>query len=193
MTTLEAEISRLGIDQYYQYAIDYDPVKVYENFSTRHNFLLQYSFAMPDVNSIRKIVDFIDADVLSVGAGKGLWEHLITLELKNRQKEYVVRAIDHKKYDDVYYQVELLDINELEEKYPILFLSWPHCNNMDSLALSKNNPVKVIYIGEKYGGCTGSDEFHCKLQQDYKKVEKVRIKCWMGTHDRVVLYRKKFS
>lgn len=191
MTSLEDEITRLGIDQYYQYAIEYDPIKVYQNFTTRHKFIMEYSFAMPDANSIRKIVDFIDDDLLSVGAGKGLWEHLISLELKNQGKNYVIRSIDIQNYENTFYPVEKLDINELQETYPILFLCWPHCNNMDLVALTKNNPVKVIYIGERSGGCTGSDEFHHHLKKNYQKIDKINIKRWMGSHDRLVLYTRK--
>ena len=191
-------IEQLGITSFYRFTNlndDYIKVKhmggVYVIHTTRADFVKNFSWAVPDINSIEKIVNFIDADVLSMGAGNGLWEYLIDIGLKNQGKNYIIRAIDNQQYPNQYYPVQLMDIEQLTETYPILFICWPDCTGMDITAVTKNNPNKIIYIGEENGGCTGCYDFHEALDQDYQVVEEIDIHQWMGVHDKIVLYTKK--
>lgn len=150
----------------------------------RDEFVRKYSWSIPTHEAVKEVSQFIDDPVLSVGAGRGLWEYLLSLETS-----YPIKAIDKKVPDKTYYPVEEISIQNFHEKYPILFTSWaPYCEGMASVAVLRQKPKRIIYIGEEPGGCVAEDHFFVLSEVYYKVTKEIFIPCWVGIHDRIVIF-----
>lgn len=154
------------------------------NFSKRHEFVNRYSWAIPTREAVKEVAQFIDAPVLSVGAGRGLWEYLLSLETTQP-----IKAIDKEPPKETYYPVEAIPIKNFNDKYPILFTSWaPFSGGMASVAVLKQKPKRIIYIGEEPGGCVAEDHFFVLTDVYYTITKEISIPQWMGIHDRIVIF-----
>lgn len=165
----------------------------------RDYFASNYGWSVPSENAINEIKEFVGGDtVLSVGSGYGLWSKLF--------KEVGINAIattllpkdsDGHMPKREHFFTEVDDLNHLEalNKYPnanVMFMSWPPYEDaMAFEALQNFKGNKLIYIGERQGGCTGCDNFHYLLYSNWEEVDYVDIPQWIGIHDNVTLWRRK--
>jgi hypothetical protein len=50
----------------------------------------------------------------------------------------------------------------------------------------------VIYVGEGDGGCTGDNEFHRILREQWREISVVHIPQWDGLHDVMFMYQRRY-
>ena len=48
----------------------------------------------------------------------------------------------------------------------------------------------VLYVGEGCGGCTGDDNFHERLEDEFELIEEMEIPQWNGIHDWLYHYSR---
>lgn len=174
----------------------------------RDVFIDRFSWAVPDKLSIQEIATFIGDDkCLEIGAGKGLWAYLLSLEYinitavdnfndKEMDDDFRIELIKEIKYHNLpmnmliyklkqYFNVEKLDGYKALNKYNdhnVLFLCWPRLNFTNKF---KGN--KIIYIGE-------SDNPYIPGVPNKKEWNLVKVidnPRWLGLHDRIELYERK--
>lgn len=67
----------------------------------------------------------------------------------------------------------------------------PYATSMAFDTLNNFKGNLLIYVGEGYGGCTGDDAFHEKLEEEWDLSEEVEIPQWAGINDSLqILCRK---
>jgi hypothetical protein len=92
--------------------------------------------------------------------------------------------------------VENLDGMSAVKKYSdaeVLIVSWPPYEDpeIEYICEEWGSDRPIIYIGEGWGGCTATDEFHENFKED-ESVPDFDMKSWSGINDRVkVGYYKK--
>ena len=142
----------------------------------RDKFVSEYSWAIPTRKIIAELKNFIgDEIVLEVGAGKGLWAFL----LKNVGVQII--ATDKNLTENSWTNILKYDaITAINKFCPnILLIIWPPYNSpMAYDALKKFTGDKVIYIGEGYYGCTGDDNYHQLLTNEWKLSKKLDCPQW---------------
>ena len=72
-------------------------------------------------------------------------------------------------------------------------MSWPPYDEPIGAEVAKRMlPGSVLfYIGEGYGGCTGCDQLHAILNEQFDRLDNVHIPRFDGMHDSLMIYRKK--
>lgn len=100
------------------------------------------------------------------------------------------------------YNIEHYDASKAIAKYgkdvDIVIMSWPYMNNLAYRLIKKcylvNKNIKVIYIGEDFGGCTANDNFFNSFEiendKNFNLVNK-KFKSWLGIHDKLYLGKYK--
>lgn len=183
------------------------PEKYPEEFLYGHDEIIDYykrniSYSVLTRQFIDILYDLLkdSKNVIELYAGKGM----ISYQL--REKGLKLKAYDNMTWfgdNDIY--TDIIDSDALEAvlnyKEPIDYciISW--CPYEDPIienvvdALKENNPnVTIIWIGESYGGCCGSDEFFHKIysiadEKFYCKIYNTdAFPNFMGYHDFVSLY-----
>lgn len=160
----------------------------------RNVFTTYFAWAIPSFNAIEAIQEFtsdVVGPIVEIGAGRGLWAHLLQLngvEIIPTDIEPARMPFTHIETAD-----SLQAVNKFLQLGGCLMSCWPngasrYVNDAIKLALSKNLVEKVIYIGEPVGGCTGNDELFDILDQNFFLMGIVNIPHWYGVHDRVYLY-----
>jgi len=198
MTTLmEQELASVPMDKYEgrKYArYDFEGAD-YKDY--RRDFIKKYGFPIITQELIDYLVGlgrpFVDA-----GAGTGYLAHELRLAGAD------VLAMDVELGDDCRYGFRrrwIDDIIYADAVYAIpahgqrvLILSWP-CYNVpwSQNVLAQYTGDTVVYIGEHWWGCTGTDAFHRLLDSDWELVREIAIPQWDGIYDRVYVYRRKHT
>lgn len=156
-------------------------------------------WSFPTEKTISDLAKFINKNstgVLSVGAGRGLWEVLLS-----RKSKVPIIAVDKTiSAKGTFYPVEQYDITSEEfQRYcdrltprpNVVFSAWPDYNN-DSLTkfLMAYKPEYLIYVGEGENGCTGDESLHHLLSQS-ELVKKVDYPRWGRMYDDCKIFRLK--
>ena len=184
------------------------PEKYPEDFLYGHYKVIDYykkniCYSLLTRQFIDALYDLLNdsKNVIELYAGKGM----ISYQL--RQKGLEIKAYDNMTWfgnDDIY--TEIIDSDAVDAiknyKEPIDYCISSWCPYNDPIiskvadALKENNPnTIIIWIGEDYGGCCGSDEFFekCYAVQDedfYNKIyETNAFPSFLGYHDFVYLYK----
>lgn len=162
----------------------------------RDYFIGNYGWSVPTQSVITKLKGFVGNDtVLSVGSGYGLWPKLLEEEGIDVIATTLVPEegdIQMQKNDYFFTHVENLHHSDAINKYPeanVLMMSWPpYSDPMAYESLKNFRGNKLIYIGEGHGGCTGCDDFHNLLGNEWKDVGVLDIPQWQGIHDDLRLF-----
>lgn len=103
-------------------------------------------------------------------------------EEKFRFKEYNYTGL----YIDIVKEnIDTLDLSEFD----VVIISWPR--TADAVLRNLKSGQEVIYIGEGYYGCTGSDKFHDLLETEFTEQEtEYPLLRWDFINDRCVHYIK---
>lgn len=150
---------------------------------TRFSLFKKRIYGLPNEKTVEQIADFINKNataVISIGAGTGVWEKLIS-----EKTSINIYAVDKNPPTDLYYKVEKMEVpsNDFTDyvknkNINTVFSSWPDFESsmvtdaIDTL-VGAGNPVKyLIYIGEDEGGYTGDDKLFSLLKKS-KVVEKI--------------------
>ncbi len=73
----------------------------------------------------------------------------------------------------------------------VLMLCWPpYAEPMGFHALKGFRGDRLVYIGERYGGCTGDDAFHELLEAEWDTISEHALPQWEGINDRLFIYQR---
>ncbi len=171
--------------------------KVVLFYSIRIEYVDKYSWARPSKIFLDRIYkhNLLNNNILAVASGNAFYE----LEIRHLMKELNLQSkifiTDIKSKNQ---HVEKLSALKAIEKYQTntLFMSWPEYNsNMAYTTLKKYLSLSVskyfIYIGEGSGGCTGDDNFHSLLKEDFTLIETVNDINWYCIDDVLFIYEIK--
>lgn len=157
----------------------------------RKQFCNNYSWAIPKLKVVQRVVEILRkhsaTDIIEVGAGTGLWAHLLTTE------GCTVRAIDDDswKLEKRYHPIEKLGHVEALRKYTnhtTLFLSWPPQHSIMAYeALQAFTGKYLVYLGEPADGSTACPEFFNALSKK-KLLHRILLPQWPGIVDTVYIY-----
>lgn len=115
--------------------------------------------------------------ILDTGCGHGVLAELL------RKKEVVVTAVNinedeyhkaHNPWGEILREDAITHIKKNINKYDTVILSWPPYNTNFGYNIIKNMiPGQYLfYCGENKGGCTGDNDFHNFLYNNFKYFEK---------------------
>lgn len=163
------------------------------SYGARGDLVKKYAWAIPSDEAIQALVRL--SPVVEVGAGTGYWAKLVTEAGGN------VRAFDSspsrlKKNSyctGSWFHVERAQAN-VASRFPhrTLFLCWPpYDTGMANEALRSYRGSTVVYVGESWGGCTGNDEFHQRLQDQFDRAETIELPRWSGIHDYFTVWKRR--
>jgi hypothetical protein len=166
-------------------------VKLTGSLAERHRrmlFIRRYAFAVPTPASIDRIGNFAEGGpILELGAGRGLWAHLL------RAAGQPVIATDPWRNAEQWTDVACADAIVALERQPadVLMFIWPSLGRPWAAdALRRFEGRQVMYIGEGRGGCTADDAFHDFLAVEFTEVATFDIPQWLGVHDRLHFYER---
>jgi len=154
---------------------------------TDQNYMDIYNAMKDNVPANRNQIHMV-----SMGAGSGYHEMIF------RNLGVDVLAVDKETPDyhflNKYTYVRTEESGVLVEvsEYDVLFLSWPNYNTSfasDCLDIFRGR--MVVYIGEGKYGCTGDDEFHDKLDNDFILQDCIDNPRYYGLNDRIHIYTRK--
>ena len=168
-------------------------------WETRDKYVPRYGFVILPTEVISRLAGFMRGKrVLDSGAGSGYLSHCL------RNRGIKVTAIDNwshnygrwGSYKDVGSKVIHCDVRDHDVgQYDIVVLSWPH-DGMETVSKMVSGQY-LIYQGESWGGCTGSDEFFATLEEpeQFEELDAAFLNEYTvqfdGIHDSWYVYRKK--
>ena len=151
---------------------DYDPKK-----SMRH-WRKIYGFAVPTDEIIQKIIQLAEGEpIVEIGAGTGYWASLLHAAGANIDAYDISPPRLNKnqyKFEREWMHVKRGGPRAIKDRHKTLFLCWPNYQSkMDLICYKRFQGDRVIYIGEGWEGCTGSDAGHEYLFKnfDYEIIE----------------------
>ena len=186
-----------------RYGRDKDGVEV----DHRRNLSKMYSWAIPNKEAIHHIVlTLVDqgiSDLVSVGAGTGFWEMLISRAWNGSVHAYDIDPPPTEpgeptenayRHDRQHFPVKKGDSSVAAKFGPksALLLSWPpYESSMAFDTLTAFNGDLLFYVGEGYGGCTGDYDFHDLLDERWEFLHCHDLPRWDGIRDDLCTFRRK--
>lgn len=154
-------------------------------FETRQDLVEQYAWAIPNSTAIEYCTKF--DPLLDVGAGSGYWGYCIDRQGGN------IRAMDKNPPSNPWLSVEeatVLDVYDEIEDEAVLMV-WPPYNQDMAERVASIGPSDILYVGERRGGCTGTDGFFDILDERYTQLREIMIPSYNGVHDNFYHYSRK--
>jgi hypothetical protein len=160
----------------------------------RPHFTRNYSWAIPNEDAILTIASY--SPLVEIGAGLGLWAHLISRAggdivaydyappSKRKRNTYTGRSRG-------FFPVHIGGPRKLL-KHPNrnLLLVWPpYAEPMAWDCLRNFSGKHVLFVGE-YQGCTGDDRFFELLYNNFTNQHVIEIPQWEGINDALFIYRR---
>jgi hypothetical protein len=153
----------------------------------REEWTKYYAWAIPTEDAIRHLVEL--SPILEVGAGGGYWAWLIG-QMGGRSACY---DLGFRQVEKQWHPVEYggAEIVRCFRKHT-LFLCWPEYNTAFAFdCLRQYRGEFLVYVGEGCGGCTGDDNFHGLIEDEYDEVKDLNIPQYYGIRDFMTIYRRK--
>ena len=173
-------------------------------YKAREELTQQFAWAIPTREAIAEIVircnQYKVQHIVSVGAGTGYWESLIAKDWGELRVHAYDTSPPSEEGENPYrhkvqhYPVKQGGPEKAAEHWDTsaLFLCWPPYDDpMAEEALEAFTGKVVIYIGEGWGGCNGTDKFFSALREGWEEVSDVSLPQWYGIHDYMTIYRRK--
>ncbi len=176
----------------------------------RTNAVVRWSWSIPDPVVLNWLYHTLDGrPVVEMGAGTGYWAWMMSQMGINwtaydisppsqGKNKYHSNAEGQSRADVVDQQyVNILEGDHLElrrkvNRNKVLFLSWPPYDKpMAADCLKAFKGDTFVYVGEGDGGCTGDDEFHQILRDQWDEVDHFPMVQWSGIHDNMHVYTRK--
>ena len=166
----------------------------------RHKLCSEYTFAIPDPDSLNFVAQWLKPAAIEMGAGTGYW----VWQLSQLGVDSIAYDIDppddgynfyhnrENKQDIKVYHPIMRGTPEMLANHPdrTLFLCWPPMSDMAVKSLEHYQGKRLVYIGEGDGGCTADDAFFAKLSQGWVEVAERRPIQWDGIHDMITVYER---
>ncbi len=172
-------------------------------WDNREWFRAYFSYAVPTMTAVQRIMDFANGPIIEINAGRALWGHLIMLlggsvlstdiHVDSSGVLEAMRYVPLKHHTRTWKTVVCMDavaaVTGASEK--TLMTIWPsYESSYAAKALQTFQGNKLAYIGE-FGGCTADSLFHEVVDAAWKPAGTVKIPVWFGLHDCVMLYERK--
>lgn len=158
-------------------------------WQAREQWTKQYAWAVPSIQVIRIIGQYLNEGIYEIGAGSGYWARMITLKWDDSRYIAYDNNSSHG-FTHRYYNVQDTPLDKAQVAN--LFLCWPsYEGEWAAQALKDYVPQRVIYVGEGHGGCTANDEFHELLDRDFEMKLDHYIPQYEGIHDRLEIWERK--
>lgn len=168
------------------------------SFFERFSYIEDFGYYLPCMEVV-KYIKKMDVKWVSVGCGRGYFERILQLhgvdviatDKFTVEDNLYFRGGLHRKTP--YTEIELLSASDAITKYHdrnVIFswVSYGEPWGYEALKLIKSG-LKVINIGESYGGCTGDDDFNIYLNTNCQVLERLPHEPFFGIHDSVHLYK----
>ena len=156
----------------------------YKDYCERREFCENFSFAVPCVEAVRVIAKY--TPIVEVGCGSGYWAKI----LLNNGVDVVATNYDCGVYLFKNRFTTILNLTAkqvVETMAKTVLTCWP---SMDNWCEDIIGARTIIYIGEGYSGCCGTDEFHNMIDEFYEPIEYCEIPNWFTVHDKLVVYER---
>lgn len=150
----------------------------------RDELVRRYAWAVPTPAAVRAIA--ARGPVVELGAGTGYWAALIEAA-GGDVAAYDADVTDENPYTngETWFEVRPGGVESLEgHQDRTLFLCWPPRLDpfaFDALAAYEGDTV--CYVGEGWGGCTATHEFHELLHREFTYIQRVELPIWLNCTD----------
>jgi len=168
-------------------------------YDSRDQLRRKYSYAIPTCEAIDAIARH--SPIIEIGAGSGYWAYLLKLVGAD------VLALDNYSWcppgaspdcvwGKIWTRVDRGGVHEIPlHPHRTLFLCWPpYAEPLAADCLKVYTGSKFLFVGESVGGyaggCTGDDEFHKMLYEQWDLVERVDLPQWPGINDDLQIYER---
>lgn len=170
------------------------------NMSLRFKVIPIQGYSLVSKDWVKPFANWIgDRKCLEIMAGKGTLSFALQSEGKSviATDGYQWSRFD---FNNLWTDVENIDALDAIDKYgkdvDIIIMSWCYMDELGYKCLLKMREVNpdaiMIYIGEPYGGCTGSDSLYESMieihDKDIDNINSIYPQ-WMGIHDRIFLIK----
>lgn len=159
----------------------------------------KYSFAVITEEVVSRIGG-LTKELVEIGAGTGYWAHVLSKNgIKVHAYDRMVNSSPVSKnsygqivglFHPVKYGTESVLLNHTSFD---LLLVWPPYDTLMADECLKywlrGKGRYLFYVGEGYGGCTGTDSFHDELD-DLGYVGRVDLPKWPGINDNLYIYER---
>jgi hypothetical protein len=174
----------------------------------RRDYIPRYGFVLPTRELIDTIKNHAPNGVLDFGCGNGYLSFLLQQNgiesipidecppeengnsywMFDRHKREPLPASAKRHWTTILYG----DIEDVK-RAPVdiaLLLSWPPMNDMAARATLEYKGDMLMYIGERYDGCTGNEQFETILDTAWDEIM-VAGTSFQGVHDRLHVFSRK--
>lgn len=167
---------------------------LWNNWNERHRLVPEYSWAVPDQWALSAMLDTVDQfglkGIVEMGAGSGYWGSLLMAMGGN----WV--GLDRDPWTKTHAPVRQTEgtgaLADSQWNDWMLFLCWPpYDTDMGLTALRAFKGKYLTYVGESKGGCTGCNDFHDELAENWLILTEVSIPQWNTIHDSLTIYVRK--
>jgi hypothetical protein len=150
----------------------------------------RYAMTITDPATVTFVTMHANGRVIDPLAGTGYWTYLL------RQAGIDVHACDLNPSDQTYVPVITGDAAPAAARTPdrTLLLSWPpYEGDVGERTLRAYRGARVIYLGEDFGGCCGSDTMFDLLRDEWTEVAAHTPIQWPGSRDHVTVFDRPAS
>jgi hypothetical protein len=177
---------------------------------SRWKYCNQYTWAIPDPETVRFVSGHLGTCAIEIGAGSGYWAWLLAqhgidiLAYDTAPPNSVSTNEWHSPWDadtgtflhqlrETFYPVELGGPEQAAQHAErTLFLCWPpYKKDMALQCLKCFTGERCVYIGEGRGGCCANNAFFAQLEKGWQVVAQHWPVSWYNIHDGIYVYERK--
>ena len=147
-----------------------------------------YGYSIPGTEAVTEIVNL--SPIIEMGAGLGYWAKYIKIaggKIKCLDTNPPPKRMQH-------HPINQCSEDHIPDKDHTLLMIWPlshfHNSTMSEDILSRYEGNTLIYIGESWGGCTGSEQFFKMLKEGWYIEKTIGIPNHNFIYDSCYIYRR---
>ena len=181
-------------------------VRNMKGFENRCETIPYFGFCIPDMDTMENLVSLLNKrkvkTILSIGAGVAFVETILQCISIEKGYGFSVIATDPYTSHNTNKNQPFMPVYKCTATQAIKFsnadtilTSWPAMEDWTHEALiqaREGNFTTAIYIGEGKGGCTGTDDFHQELSDNWNDADPDTTigfyKPWYGLNDTISVY-----
>jgi len=183
-----------------------------KSFLDRSAFTKNFGWSVPCKEAVDVIKKYAREPLYDVLAGTGYWAKILKKSGVNVIASDIHKILNKNNYHSNDHQTrdisnlvkvekeKIIRRNALKVGYDLkrrrlkgdVFLSWPPYDEPLAFELAKTIPsgTRIFYIGEGKHGCTGDDNFHNYLCDNFNELHFELLPTFEGVHDSLYVYEK---